>query len=190
MKKSTLWILSTVAVAALVAGGARWASQRQTATAPTASTAAALPRIELAASDVFTARTQTISLGIAVSGALKATQSAIVKARVAGEQYPPAAPIGPRGSADSAGAGSAGRHVPGRETSRRAHRNARDAWLEKSAQPAVICGTCTHSRTPLSLTLQSTPPPRLVHPGTKAVPRDTSRNPEDVGADRVPGAEQ
>jgi RND family efflux transporter MFP subunit len=85
MKKSTLWILSTVAVAALVAGGARWASQRQKTTAPTVSTAASVPRIELAASDVFTARTQTISLGIAVSGALKATQSATVKARVAGE---------------------------------------------------------------------------------------------------------
>ena len=85
MKKSTLWILSTVAVAALVAGGARWASQRQTATAPTASTAAAVPSIELAASDVFTAQTQTLSLGIAVSGSLKATQSAVVKARVAGE---------------------------------------------------------------------------------------------------------
>jgi RND family efflux transporter MFP subunit len=85
MKKSTLWILSTVAVAALVAGGARWASQRQTAQAPTALTAAALPSIELAASDVFTAQTQTLSLGIAVSGALKATQSAVVKARVAGE---------------------------------------------------------------------------------------------------------
>jgi RND family efflux transporter MFP subunit len=85
MKKSTLWILSTLAVAALVAGGARWASQRQTAQAPTAPTAAALPSIELAASDVFTAQTQTLSLGIAVSGALKATQSAVVKARVAGE---------------------------------------------------------------------------------------------------------
>jgi RND family efflux transporter MFP subunit len=85
MKKSTLWILSTVAVAALVAVGARWASQRQTPTAPTASTAAAVPSIELAASDVFTAQTQTLSLGIAVSGSLKATQSAVVKARVAGE---------------------------------------------------------------------------------------------------------
>jgi RND family efflux transporter MFP subunit len=85
MKKSTFWILSTLAVAALVAGGARWASQRQTAQAPTALTAAALPSIELAASDVFTAQTQTLSLGIAVSGALKATQSAVVKARVAGE---------------------------------------------------------------------------------------------------------
>ena len=87
MKKSTLWILSALAVAALLAGGARWASQRQAATTKTAMTApaAAAPTIELAASDVFTARTQSISLGIAVSGALKASQSAIVKARVAGE---------------------------------------------------------------------------------------------------------
>ncbi len=89
MKKSTLWILTAVAVAALIAGGARWASQRQAATTMTSPkapvTAAVVPSIELAASDVFTARTQTLSLGIAVSGALKATQSAIVKARVAGE---------------------------------------------------------------------------------------------------------
>ena len=84
MKKSTLWILSAVAVAALLAGGARWASQRQASPTPTAPVAAA-PSIELAASDVFTAKTQNLSLGIAVSGALKATQSAIVKARVAGE---------------------------------------------------------------------------------------------------------
>lgn len=85
MKKSTLWILSAVAVAALLAGGARWASQRQAAKTPAVPTAAVVPSIELAASDVFTARTQTLSLGIAVSGALKASQSAIVKARVAGE---------------------------------------------------------------------------------------------------------
>lgn len=85
MKKSTLWILSAVAVAALLAGGARWASQRQAAKTPTVPTVAVVPSIELAASDVFTARTQTLSLGIAVSGALKASQSAIVKARVAGE---------------------------------------------------------------------------------------------------------
>ena len=84
MKKSTLWILSAVALAALLAGGARWASQRQASPNPTAAAVAA-PSIELAASDVFTAKTQTLSLGIAVSGSLKATQSAIVKARVAGE---------------------------------------------------------------------------------------------------------
>jgi len=85
MKKSTLWILSALAVAAVLAGGARWASQRQATPAATAPNAAAVPSIELAASDVFTARTQTLSLGIAVSGALKASQSAFVKARVAGE---------------------------------------------------------------------------------------------------------
>ncbi|ALK88098.1 efflux RND transporter periplasmic adaptor subunit [Limnohabitans sp. 63ED37-2] len=85
MKKSTLWILSAVALAALLAGGARWASQRQADKTPTAPTAAVAPSIELATSDVFTARTQTLNLGIAVSGALKASESAIVKARVAGE---------------------------------------------------------------------------------------------------------
>lgn len=85
MKKSTLWILSAVALAALLAGGARWASQRQADKTPTASTAVVAPSIELATSDVFTARTQTLNLGIAVSGALKASESASVKARVAGE---------------------------------------------------------------------------------------------------------
>ncbi len=85
MKKSTLWILSAIALAALLAGGARWASQRQANKTTAAPTAAVVPSIELAASDVFTARTQTLNLGIAVSGALKASESAIVKARVAGE---------------------------------------------------------------------------------------------------------
>ena len=85
MKKSTLWILSAVAVAALLAGGARWASQRQAAKDLPLATTPALPSIELASSDVFTAQSQTLSLGVAVSGALKASQSAFVKARVAGE---------------------------------------------------------------------------------------------------------
>ena len=84
MKKSTLWIFSAVAVAALLAGGARWASQRQAAKAQMAPTAVE-PSIELAPTDVFSARTQTLNMGISVSGALKASQSAFVKARVAGE---------------------------------------------------------------------------------------------------------
>jgi RND family efflux transporter MFP subunit len=83
MKKSTLWILSAVAVAALVAAGVRWNKPRQTT--PATSSPVASPSIELATTDVFTAKTQNLSLGIAVSGALKATQSAVVKARVAGE---------------------------------------------------------------------------------------------------------
>jgi RND family efflux transporter MFP subunit len=84
MKKSTLWMLSAVAVAALLAGGARWASQR--AAAPQTTTPApAVPSIELAPSDVFSAQTRTLTMGIPVSGALKASQSAFIKARVAGE---------------------------------------------------------------------------------------------------------
>ena len=46
MKKSTLWILSAVALATLVAGAARWAQQRQTAKTPAPTVAAAVPRLE------------------------------------------------------------------------------------------------------------------------------------------------
>jgi RND family efflux transporter MFP subunit len=86
MKKSTLWILSGVAIAVLVVAGARLLSQRKAVQAPavTAATAAATV-MELASSDVFTAQTQALALGLPVSGALKATQSAFIKARVAGE---------------------------------------------------------------------------------------------------------
>jgi RND family efflux transporter MFP subunit len=85
MKKSTLWILSAVALATLVAGAARWTQQRQAAKTPAPTLTAAVPRIELARTDVFTAEIQTLNLGIAVSGPLKASDSAIIKARVAGE---------------------------------------------------------------------------------------------------------
>lgn len=83
MKKSTLWILSAVALAAVLAGTARWAKQRPAAPAP--ATATAVPRIELASTDVLMAQVQTLDVGIAVSGPLKAVDSAIIKARVAGE---------------------------------------------------------------------------------------------------------
>ena len=76
-------MVSAIAAAVLLAGGARWASQRQSAKAPALNVSA--PSIELAPSDVFTARTQNLSLGMAVSGTLKASQSAFIKARVAGE---------------------------------------------------------------------------------------------------------
>ena len=85
MKKTAIWILSGVAVAVLVAGGLRWVSPRQASPTTPSATAATAPSIELARTDVFTARTQTLNLGIAVTGALKASQSAVIKARVAGE---------------------------------------------------------------------------------------------------------
>ncbi len=84
MKKSTLWILSGVALAVLVAAGVRLAGQRKAAAAASSATVAA-PALELASSDIFTVKTQTMALGLPVSGALKATQSAFIKARVAGE---------------------------------------------------------------------------------------------------------
>lgn len=84
MKKTTLWILSGVAIAVAVAGGARVLSQRKAANSPAPQTTTA-STMELASSDVFTVKTQALALGLPVSGALKATQSAFIKARVAGE---------------------------------------------------------------------------------------------------------
>ena len=84
MKKTTIWILSGVAIAVLVAGGARVLSQRKATNNPPPS-AVVTPVLELASTDVFTVKTKALALGLPVSGALKATQSAFVKARVAGE---------------------------------------------------------------------------------------------------------
>lgn len=84
MKKSTLWILCSVAAVAVVAGGLRLAKNRAAAPAPGQPTAT-IAVLELAPSDVLTAKTETLSLGLPVSGTLKATQTAVVKARVAGE---------------------------------------------------------------------------------------------------------
>jgi RND family efflux transporter MFP subunit len=85
MKRSTLWILTGVAAAVLIAGGARWASQRKVAapTAPAASAAASL--IELNASEVIAAQKMDLTVGLPLSGTLKASQTAVVKARVVGE---------------------------------------------------------------------------------------------------------
>lgn len=85
MKKSTFWILTAVAAAALVAGGARWLSQRQPASNTTKTSAPAAPVIELSASDVVPVQNMDMVLGLPVSGTLKASQSAMVKARVVGE---------------------------------------------------------------------------------------------------------
>jgi RND family efflux transporter MFP subunit len=84
MKKSTLWILSAVAAAALLAGGARWMKQRQTTTAVQAN-APMTGTIELSASDAVKVQAMDMVLGLPVSGTLKASQSAMVKARMVGE---------------------------------------------------------------------------------------------------------
>ena len=85
MKKSTLWIFTAIAAAALVAGGARWASQRKAAPVATPATSMAANQIELGAGEVVQAQKMAMQLGLPVSGTLKASQSAMVKARVVGE---------------------------------------------------------------------------------------------------------
>ena len=82
MKKSSLWILTGVALAVIGVAGWRLSAQRPAPATPVSSVPQTL---ELADSDVFVARTESLALGLPVSGTLKATQTALVKARVAGE---------------------------------------------------------------------------------------------------------
>ena len=84
MKRSTLLILSAGALAVLIAGGARWASQRNAA-APVATATPVTNVIELGAADVVAVTPMDMVVGLPVSGTLKASQMAMVKARVAGE---------------------------------------------------------------------------------------------------------
>ena len=85
MKRSTPWILFGLAAAVVIALGARYLSQRSAAPAASPAAAPAISQIELSASDVVLAQTMDMVLGLPVSGTLKASQSAMVKARLAGE---------------------------------------------------------------------------------------------------------
>ena len=82
MKRVIAWAVAALVVLAIALALGRAYTARQHATPATAGAAAL---IELAASDVAPARLQEITQGLPVSGTLKAVNSAIVKARVAGE---------------------------------------------------------------------------------------------------------
>ena len=87
-KKSALkWAVALLVLALLVVGVLRVLSQRkaQQQALVTASAAKEALPVELAASDVTQVKLLNISQGLAVSGSLKAVNSAVVKARVAGE---------------------------------------------------------------------------------------------------------
>jgi membrane fusion protein, multidrug efflux system len=84
MKNSTKWILGTLALLLIAGGTARVLAKRQAAPAPVA-VVKAEPVIELAAGDVFTLKNTLLSQGVPISGSLKAVNTALVKARVAGE---------------------------------------------------------------------------------------------------------
>jgi membrane fusion protein, multidrug efflux system len=86
------WIKWTIALIVVVAVGvsvmralqARKA-QQETVAAATAVNAKAQSVVELAATDVVKAQIKELSLGLPISGSLKAANSAFIKARVAGE---------------------------------------------------------------------------------------------------------
>lgn len=86
MKPWIKWATVAVVAVVLVGGIARAVITRQQQAA-VAAAARAKPAnaIELARSDVVLAQTRTLAQGLPISGALKAADSAVVKARVAGE---------------------------------------------------------------------------------------------------------
>ena len=87
MKPWLKWTITGVAVLVISGGIARTLMDRNAKQA--AATAQAMQRtqvaIELAATDVMPLKVRHLSQGLAVSGALKAVNSAVIKARVAGE---------------------------------------------------------------------------------------------------------
>jgi RND family efflux transporter MFP subunit len=84
----TLWLVVLVVMVALGLGVARALQKRSAKQASAAQAAAQLqqaPVFALTAGDVLTARSQTVQQVVPVSGALRALQTAVVKARVPGE---------------------------------------------------------------------------------------------------------
>jgi membrane fusion protein, multidrug efflux system len=87
MKRWIKWALALVVIA-LIAGGvmrALAARKAQQQTLAAAGVAKELRSVELADTDVVKAQARDVAQGVAVSGSLKAVNSAVVKARVAGE---------------------------------------------------------------------------------------------------------
>ena len=83
-----LWLIVLIVAIALGLGVARALQKRSAKQASAAQAAAQLqqaPVFALAAGDVLTARSQTVQQVVPVSGALRALQTAVVKARVPGE---------------------------------------------------------------------------------------------------------
>jgi membrane fusion protein, multidrug efflux system len=85
MKSSMKWGIAAVAVLLIAAGGASLLSKRKADAAQQPTAAKVEPSIDLAPSDVFTVKSIELSQAIPISGSVKAANSALVKARVAGE---------------------------------------------------------------------------------------------------------
>ena len=87
MKRWIKWVVALLAVVLIAAGVMRALSARQAQQQAlgAASKARDLGWVELAATDVVKAQTRDLAQGVAISGSLKAVNSAVIKARVAGE---------------------------------------------------------------------------------------------------------
>ena len=87
MNRIVKWAIALLVIAALGFGVFRALSAKKAQQTAVAAQAAqvAVPSIELAQSDVLAVKSRELAQGLPISGALKAVNSAIIKARVAGE---------------------------------------------------------------------------------------------------------
>lgn len=87
MKRGLKWGIAVLVLAALVVGTVRVVGQRKAQQATAAAQAAqrAQAPVELVATDLVQVKGRLLSQGLAISGALKAANSAVIKAKVAGE---------------------------------------------------------------------------------------------------------
>ena len=84
MKRWIPWLVAAAAL--LLLGGGLWRAMAvRQAPQPSLSGASAQPPLQLAADETVPVRRQPLTLGVPVSGALRAVDSAMVKARVGGE---------------------------------------------------------------------------------------------------------
>ena len=84
MKRTLVWVFAALVVLAIALALGRAYTARN-APAPALAASPAAGQIELAATDVTSIQLMDITQGLRVTGALKAVNAAIVKARVAGE---------------------------------------------------------------------------------------------------------
>lgn len=85
MNKRWKWIIALLVLALLAAGVLRLVANRRAAQQALNAAPKAAPVIELAAGDVQPARVRELTLGLPITGTVKAANAAVVKARVAGE---------------------------------------------------------------------------------------------------------
>lgn len=85
MKRSIKWSLLALAVLLAVGGVAGVVKARKSAQMPAGATPKAVPALELAAGDIVPAVPRELSSALEITGAIKAVNSAVVKAKVAAE---------------------------------------------------------------------------------------------------------